>query len=232
MLAVVWWFVFWVNVVFGVMDPESVDRAVLIRQIQFCDFQKIPREVVVRVVNRVDVEFGLDAKLKPEFKFSAIEKLIIAKYQNQFQKNIIDKKSNTQTSRCECNLQVIAKVRYFQLMQAEADAAMKSEVDRKIVMKRIVMEVKYWDKVYRDFLAAADLPQPTFEEALEQIEKMISDFKQNESADQIRKIELFKQKIFKSLTQHEVNDAIKNITNTINTLFTPAKKIKQKEKAK
>jgi hypothetical protein len=215
MVLLVWIFSIWVYFIFGTNAPESVDRVVLIRQIQFRDFRQLAPDMVIRFTDRVEFEFGLAAKSKPQFEFSPIVKRIILCYQNP---NPASPLPAEQLSRCERNLQIIAKARYLQWMTA-AKNAVGSE--RKAVMERIVLELKYWDVVYRDFLTAAGLPQPTIEETLMQMENLINEFKKNESDEQIAQIEKFKQRIIETFTQYEIKKTIEKVTNTLDLFFKP-----------
>jgi hypothetical protein len=218
-------FSIWVSVIFGTNDPELVDRVVLIRQIQFRDFRQLAPAMLVRFTDRVEFEFGLCAKQRLRFKFSPFERYIILRYQNPNPAQL--PMPTEQLSRCERNLQIIAKVRYLQWMTAVKNAA---ESERDAIMERIVLELKYWDVVYREFLTAVGLPQPTLQEALLQMEHLINEFKKNESIEHVVEIEKFKQQIIRTFTQYEIKKNLENITNTIDLLFKPAQDNKQKKR--
>ncbi|MDR2644208.1 MAG: hypothetical protein LBC74_15610 [Planctomycetaceae bacterium] len=214
------------SIIFGTNNPELADRVVLIRQIHFRDFCQLTPEMLVRFTERVEFEFGMDASEKLRFEFSPIVKRVILYYQNQ---NPVQSPVPTeQLSRCERNLQIIAKVRYFQWMAAEANV---TGAERGIFLERIVLELKYWDAVYCEFLTAIGLPQPTKQEALMQIEHLINEFKKGESEEQIARIENFKQIIIAAFTQYEIKKTIENVTNKLDLFFKPSAK-KQKNNTK
>ncbi|MDR2346152.1 MAG: hypothetical protein LBE18_08815 [Planctomycetaceae bacterium] len=209
------------SVIFGTNNPETIDRIVLVRQIQLRDFSQFSSEMLERFTNRIESEFGINAHQKPQFDFSPIVKRIILYYQNPNQ--IHQPKPSEKLLRCERNLQIIAKIRYYQWI-TELKNTPKSEYNT--VMEQIIRELKYWDKMYRDFLTALELPQPTVQEALIQLEHLVNEFKKNESSEQITQIENLKRNIIKKFTQHEINNAVKHITNTLDSFFKPQPKKK------
>ncbi|MDR2172445.1 MAG: hypothetical protein LBP59_20070 [Planctomycetaceae bacterium] len=219
-----WFFSVWFFIIFGTNDPEGVDRFVLVRQLQFRDFRQLTPEAVIRFTNRVELEFGLDSLERPKFEFSFLVKRIILRYQNP--NPFKSPPPAAQLSRCERNLQLIAKTRYFQWMETTSNAD-KSDYAKKF--ERIVAELKYWGKVYYDFLDALGLPRPTIQEELEQMENLINEFKKGEPAEQVDRIENFKREIIKAYMQNEIKNAVENVTNTIDLFFKPTpKKIKNK----
>jgi hypothetical protein len=212
----------WVCIIFGTNDPELVSRAVLIRQIQFRDFQQFSPEMLVRMTNRVELEFGLDSEERIRFEFSPIEKRIILSCQNQSLK--LPPLPMDRISQCERNLRIIAKARYNQWIKAEANANTK---EREKIMKRILLELDYWDGVYREFLTAIGLPQPTIQETLIQTDYLVNEFKEGESTEQIAQIENFKRKIIGAFAQHEIKKTIDKATNTLELFFKPTPQIKK-----
>ncbi|MDR1291669.1 MAG: hypothetical protein LBK06_10760 [Planctomycetaceae bacterium] len=207
------------SIIFGTNNPESVARDVLIRQIQLRDFQQYTPEMLVRITNRVELEFGVDAGERPKFEFSPVEKWVVLACQSQAPN--LPPLPIEQVSQCERNLRIIAKVRYNQWITAEANATTS---EREKIMERIVIELKYWDVVYREFLTAAGLPQPTIQETLMQTEYLVNEFKEGESAEQIERIENFKRNIIRTFAQHEIKRTLKDATNTLELFFKPIPK--------
>ncbi|MDR2761767.1 MAG: hypothetical protein LBB88_04115 [Planctomycetaceae bacterium] len=223
-----WIFSIWISIIFGTNNPETIDRVTLIRQIQLRDFRQLSPKMLDRITNRVELEFGIDSKEKPKFEFSPTVKRIILLFQNHDPTKLPP--PSEQLSRCERNLQIIAKVRFFQWMEmvesTKTNETRKSKAERDAVMEKIIAELKYWDSVYRQFLEAINLPQPTIQEALEQMENLVNEFKRNESPEQIERIENFKCELIARCTQQEIKKAVKEITNAFDIFFKPQPKKK------
>ncbi|GHT14884.1 hypothetical protein FACS1894170_12250 [Planctomycetales bacterium] len=151
--------------IFGEIKPETVDRQTFVRIMQFRDFRQCSPELVVRILQRAETEFGSQALQKPVFGYSPLEKRVFLYF---------EKHRGTTTPLLATNLDVMAQKRFF-LWIKEYDSATKSE--KAVLMKRYVEELHYWQTVYFQYLQALDQPCPNAMQLLEDFQNMIARFK-------------------------------------------------------
>jgi hypothetical protein len=212
---------------FGSINPETMDRADLIHVMRFRDFRKLPPETVTALTYRVEAEFGRRSPNKPKFEFSETERKIYVYFQNS---------RSEQKSCFETNLLLMARTRYFQWMN---DYVSASQEQQAVLMKEVVDDMKYWEKVYMDFLHASGLPIPSMAELIREFENMIEQFKIGATSEEIVRIDNFKQRINTAFIASEIQGKAQNLSGNISTtvskmlgtfLIMPKKKEKEKKK--
>lgn len=191
--------------VFGNINPEKLDRKTLIRVIQLRDFHRFSPDVIERLTDRAEQEFGRHSPNKPVFEFPHWEKQIHVYFQKH--------RSNRQ-SYLENNLTAMARVRYFQWMQEHQSAT----PDRKTaLMNEVVEDMHYWQAVYLDYMRFLEQPEPTLAELYQDFIRMIERFKIEASLEEIAQIDSFAQNMNRALFVAEVQ-------KTIRDMFTPLKR--------
>ena len=191
--------------VFGSIDPEQLDRQTLIRVIQLRDFRRFSPDLIERLTDRAEQEFGRHSPNKPVFEFPHWEKKIHIYFYNH--------RSNRQ-SVMETNLTVMARVRYFQWMQEHQTAA----PDRKAaLMNEVVEDMRYWKTLYFDYLRCLEQPEPTLAELHQDFVRMIESFKVEASPEEIVQIDSFATDMSRALFVAEVQ-------KTIMDMFLPFKR--------
>ncbi|MDR1270550.1 MAG: hypothetical protein LBK82_13595 [Planctomycetaceae bacterium] len=213
--------------IFGAINPETIDRATLIRAMKFRDFRTLPPETVIALTHRAEREFGRQSGNKPVFQFSETERKIYTYFQNS---------RSEQKSFFETNLLLMARARYFQWMNNYASASPEQRV---VLMKEVVDDMKYWESVFMDFLRAAELPIPSIAELIREFEKMIEHFKVGATPEEIARIDDFKQRMNTAFVAHEIQGAAQNFSGnfsaTVSNMWDSFLKIpkkNQKEKKK
>lgn len=199
------------NSVFGAFDPNRIDRATLSRIMQLRDFRRFSSEKQLALTNRCETEFGPRAVQKPVFQFSGSEKKLYAFFQKQHQNRNSGRGGKSGSGvYFETNLSLMARLRYFQWMDAYDTL---SDKERRDLLNRIVGDLKYWQTIYFDFLQAADLPQPSIAELIREFDNMIEAFKIGATDKDIARIDSFKQQISASIIAREVQEASDRLGN-------------------
>ncbi|MDR3199100.1 MAG: hypothetical protein LBU34_14630 [Planctomycetaceae bacterium] len=211
--------------IFGSVNPETIDRANLIRVMKLRDFRTLPPETVKALTFRAETEFGRQSANKPVFQFSKTDKQIYAYFQN----NRFERKSLFET-----NLLLMSRIQYFQWMNGYASALPEQRV---LLMKEVVEDMRYWQLVYMDFLRAAELPVPSMAELIREFDDMIEYFKIGATQEEIARIDDFKQRINTAYAASEIQGAVQNFSGNIsatmsNMLDSFLKKPKKNEKEK
>ena len=191
--------------VFGSFDPEKLDRKTLIRVIQLRDFRQFSPDLIERLTDRAEQEFGRHSPNKPVFVFPHWEKKIHIYFQAR--------RSNQQ-SYMETNLTAMARVRYFQWMQEYQSAA----PDRKVaLMNEVVEDMRYWQTLYLDYMRCLEQPEPTLAELHQDFVRMIESFKVGASPEEIVQVDSFSRDMSRALFVAEVQ-------KTIMDMFSPFKR--------
>ncbi|MDR2117502.1 MAG: hypothetical protein LBP87_14090 [Planctomycetaceae bacterium] len=211
--------------IFGSINPETIDRADLIRMMKFRDFRVLPLETVEALTYRAEREFGRKSDNKPVFQFSKTEKKLYAYFQNNRSKR---------KSFLETNLLLMARIQYFQWMNNYVSLLPEQRI---ILMKDVVADMKYWQLVYMDYLYAAELPIPSLSELIQEFDNMIEHFKIGATPEEIARIDDFKQRINNAYAAQEIQDAAQNFSGNIsatvsNILDSFLKKPKKNKKEK
>ena len=171
------------RLVYGPIDPETVDRARLIRLIQFRDFRKLPAPLVAELSERCDAEFGRRSGKMPEFRFSAAEKKIYAHYSG---------KRKTGDTRFETNLNLMARTKYFDWMNRFESLPRR---EQPALMHEIIDDMKWWEDLYMNFLRAAELPIPPLAELMKEFDEMIESFKNGADPENVKRVDQFKRRM-------------------------------------
>jgi len=191
--------------VFGNVDPEKLDRKTLIRVIQFRNFHRFSPDLVERLTNRAEQEFGRHSPNKPVFEFPHWEKKIHIYFYTH--------RSNRQSS-METNLTAMARVRYFQWMQEYQSSAPDSKA---ALMNEVVEDMRYWQTLYLDYMRCLEQPEPTLAELHQDFVRMIESFKVGASPEEIVQIDSFSRDMSRALFVAEVQ-------KTIMDMFSPFKR--------
>jgi hypothetical protein len=213
--------------ILGSINPETIDRANLIRVMKFRDFRRLPPETVTALTLRAETEFGRKSSNKPKFEFSEAERKIYVYFQNNRSK---------QKSFFETNLLLMARTRYFQWMNDYASASPEQQA---VLMKEVIDDMRYWELIYMDFLHASGLPIPSMAELIREFENMIEQFKIGATPEEITRIDNFKQQINTAFVASEIHGKAQNLSGNISTtvskmlgtfLIMPKKKAKEQKK--
>ena len=184
------------NSILGNIDPEKTDRQTLVRVMQMRDFHQFSPELIERLADRAEQEFGRRSPNKPVFELRPLEKKIHIYFQTHL---------SEQQSYLERNLTLMAKVRYFQWMY-EYDSAAR---DRKAaLMNGVVEEMRYWQEVYLDYVRFLGLPEPTLAELYQDFQRMIESFKTDASPDEMILIDSFAKDMSRALFASEVQKLV------------------------
>jgi hypothetical protein len=192
------------NGIFGRVEPETMDRQTLVRVMQLRDFRQFSPDLVERLTDRAEREFGRHSPNKPRFDLPPLEKKTHLYYRTH--------RSN-QRSQLEINLSIMARLRYFQWMYEYQSAAL----DRKaVLMNNVLEDMRYWQEVYLDYVRSLGQPEPTLAELYLDFQRMIEDFKVGASAEEMVLIDSFTQEMSRALFAAEIRQTIWN-------LFSPLK---------
>ncbi len=189
--------------IFGPIEPANVDRATLVRIMQLRDFQKMSTENRAAWTDRAEAEFGRGGVMRPVFAFSPLEKKIYAHFRGS---------DRPAPSRFERNLQLMARIRYFQWMSEYEQA---TEPERALLMRRISDDMTYWEWLYYDFLSAAELPRPTWAELIQEFEKMIEGFKVGATPEEQARIDRFKNRMNAAMVAGRIGGAAQKISDNV-----------------
>ena len=187
--------------VFGDIDPENLDRQTLIRVIQLRDFHRFSPDLVERLTDRAEQEFGRQSPNKPVFEFPHWEKKIHLYF--------YARRSNRH-SRMEANLTAMARVRYFHWMREYQSATEKPD-RQAALMNEVVADMRYWQTIYSDYMHALEQPEPTLIELHQDFVRMIESFKVAASPEEIAQIDSFAQDLSRALFVAEAQKTILNI---------------------
>jgi hypothetical protein len=182
--------------IFGNLEPETMNRQTLIRVIQLRDFRQFSPDLLERLTNRAEQEFGRHSPNKPIIELPFLEKRIHV----YFQAN-----RSIQQSFFENNLTLMARVRYFQWMYEHQSAIL---AQRATLMTEVVEDMRYWQELYFDYLRYLEQPLPTPLELIEDFNRMIEEFKVGASPEEIELIDSFAQTLSQKLFFVEVQNTI------------------------
>ena len=167
------------NGIFGSIDPETIDRQTLIRVMQIRDFRQFSPELLERMTDRIEQEFGRHSPNRPTFEFPAWEKRL----HTRFFENRSEQPSNM-----ENNLTLMARIRYIQWMNDYQSGTLREGVE---LMREVVEEMRYWQEIYFDYLRFLGQPEPTLAELHEDFQRMIEAFKVGASPEEAEQIDSF-----------------------------------------
>ena len=160
------------NGIFGDIDPEKMDRQTLIRVIQLRDFRQLSPDLLNRLTDRAEQEFGRYSPNKPTFDWSAREKEMYIYFQTH---------RSSQKSYLERNLAFMAKIRFCQWMNEYHSVSLSRKA---VLMNDVVDDMRYWQEIYFNFLRSLDQPEPTPIVLYQDFQQMIEDFKAGESPEE------------------------------------------------
>ena len=182
--------------IFGNVKPETMDRQTLIRVMQLRDFRRFSSDVVERLTDRAEQEFGRHSSNKPVFEFSPSEKKVHSHFQTH---------RSSQRSLFEYNLSLMTKTRYFQRMREYQSVSVR---EKAALMNDVVADMRYWQGVYFDYLWSLELPEPTLAELHEDFQRMLEGFKEGASPEDIVLIDSFAQDMNRAILATEVQKTI------------------------
>ena len=185
--------------ILGNVKPETMGRQTLVRVIQLRDFRRFSLDLVERLTDRAEQEFGRHSQNKPAFALHPLEKRVHVYFQTH--------RSNQQ-SHLESNLTVMARLRYFEWMAEFHSATL---VRQAALMNDVVADVRYWQELYFDYLRYLGQPEPTLAELYEDFQRMIEDFKVDASPEEIVLIDSFSQSMSQALFATEIQRTIWNM---------------------
>ena len=182
--------------ILGNVKPETMGRQMLVRVIQIRDFRRFSPDLVERLTDRAEQEFGRHSPNQPTFELHPLEKWIHIYFQTH--------RSNRQ-SHLESNLTVMARSRYFQWM---AEYQSVAPIRQAALMNDVVADMRYWQGLYFEYLRYLEQPEPTLVELYEDFQRMIEDFKIGASPEEIVQIDAFAQSMSRALFAAEVQKTI------------------------
>ena len=195
------------NSIFGDIDPETIDRQTLVRVIEFRDFRRFPTDLIERLTDRVEQEFGRHAPQQPVFDLPPWEKKIHLYFQTH---------RSEQLSRFEINLTLMAKIRYLHWMKEYQDAPL---AQKRALMSDVREDMRYWQAVYLDYVRYLEQPEPTELELLLESQRMIENFKVDASPENAKLIDSFAQSIVQSVIAAEASKKAAAVGEFIRGLF-------------
>jgi len=186
------------NGILGNINPEKLDRQTFVRVIQIRDFHQFSPDLIERLTLRAEQEFGRHSPNRPVFELPSWEKRLHIHFQQH---------RSEQPSFMENNMTLMARVRYFQWMYEynSATRAQKAEL-----MNDVVADMRYWQEIYLDYIRFLGLPEPTPTELYQDFLRMINNFKENASPEEITLIDSFARDMSQVLFASEVQRSIKN----------------------
>ena len=185
--------------ILGNVDPEKLDRQMLVRVMQIRDFRQFSPELVERLTLRAEQEFGRHSPNRPVFELPALEKRVHVYFQSH---------RSEQQSYLENNLTLMAKIRYMQWMNAYKSS---SRIQKAELMNGIVADMNYWQEIYFDYLRFLGAPEPTSTELIQNFQRMIEAFKVNASPEEVMQIDSFAKDLSRILFAGEVQKSILNL---------------------
>ena len=191
-LIVVACLVFGLRWLFEPIDPGHVDREHLVRLLEFRDFRPLPPQVITKLSERYDAEFGRRSGTMPTFGFSTAEKRIYAHYGGT-------RKANA--TRFETNLNLLARAKYFDWMIRFESLSSR---EQPAMMFEIINDMKWWEELYMNFLRAAGLPIPTAAELMREFDIMVESFKDGADTADIARIDRFKRRMIAGFVAYEL----------------------------
>ena len=182
--------------IFWNVEPETISRQALVRVIQLRDFSRFSPCFIERLTDRAEREFGRHSPNKPVFELPQWEKTIHIYFQTN---------QPTAPSNLEKNLNLMARIRYFQWMYDYQSGSLQQ---RATVMNNVVEDMRYWRDVYFEYLRFLEQPEPTLAELQEEFQKMIESFKVGASSDEVELIDTFAQEMTRSMFAAEVQKTL------------------------
>jgi len=185
--------------ILGNVDPETIDRQTLVRVIQIRDFRQFSPDLIERITDRAEKEFGRHSPNKPIIELHPLEKRIHLYFQ--------ENRSNRQ-SHFESNLTLMARIRFFQWMREYQSATL---AQRAMLMSDVVEDMRYWQEFYFEYLRFLGQPEPTLMELHEDFQRMIEAFKVDASPEEVEQIDSFAQTMSRALFAAEVQQNIMDL---------------------
>jgi len=182
------------NGIFGSIEPETIDRQTLVRVIQLRDFRQFSPDLLERITDRAEKEFGRHSPNKPSIEMHPVEKRIHVYFQTN---------RATRQSYFENNLTQMARVRYFRWMHEHQSA---TPAQRAALMNEVVEDMRYWQELYFDYLRYLGQPVPTLPELMQDFQRMIEEFKVGASPEEVELIDSFAQTMSRALFFAEVQN--------------------------
>jgi len=186
------------NGIFGDIDPEKTDRQTLVRVIQLRDFRQFSPDLLDRMTDRAEQEFGRQSPNKPTFDLSFWEKNVHTYFQTH---------RSSQRSYLENNLTLMARVRYFQWMNEYQSLPLTRKA---ALMNDVVEDMRYWQEIYFDYLRSLEQPEPTPLELYQDFLQMIEDFKAGATPEEVKQIDSFANNMSRTLFAAEAQKTLKD----------------------
>jgi len=184
--------------ILGNVNPETVDRLTLVRVMQMRDFRQFSPEMIERLTNRAEQEFGRLSPNPPVFELPALEKNVHAYFQAH---------RSDQQSYVEINLTLMAEVRFCQWMREYNTATLARKAE---LMSGITENMRYWQDVYFEYLRSLGQPEPTLAELAQDFQRMIDAFKEDATPEEAAEIDTFAKEMSRALFASEVQKSIMN----------------------
>lgn len=184
--------------IFGVIDPENIDRQTFVRIVQLRDFRRFPPDLTESLTHWAEQEFGRRSPRRPQFELPVWEKKISAYFRAH---------RSERQSRTETNLTAMAKIRFFQWIHEYQVSTLAQKAS---LMNDVVADMRYWQEVYLDYLRCLNFPEPTLAELYQEFVRMIENFKVDASPEEVVCIDSFTRDMNKALFASEVQRSIKN----------------------
>jgi len=192
------------NGILGNVDPEKADRQTLVRVMQLRDFRGFSPDLIKRLTDRGEQEFGRHSPNKPVFGVPFWEKWIHVYFQTH---------RSSRQSTLERNLTLMARARYFQWMVEYQSATLNR---KSALMNEVVEDMRYWQGVYLDYVRFLGQPEPTLAELYQDFQRMIEAFKVGASPEEITLIDSFAQSMSRALFAAEVQKSLFNLLSPRN----------------
>ncbi|MCL2119363.1 MAG: hypothetical protein FWH27_13155 [Planctomycetaceae bacterium] len=202
----------WLIPVFGEMSPENATRRNLTWWFLVRDFQQLPEEKRLPLVECYLKEFGRESGKIPQFEFSdfmqnRIVAVDIARRERVKQELNAAKEPEKLLAipvpMQERNAMLLAKIWFFDQMRQYELADFNGKKER---LSQMVVEIKWWQKFNEDFLFAAGVKPYRVAESLKELEMIFARWEAESSPEDRARIAAFKPRITAALISDGVSE--------------------------
>ena len=204
----------WLIPIFGEMSPQNATRQNLTWWFLIRDFQQLPKDKRLPLVECYLKEFGRESDTIPEFEFSDFMQEQIVAVDTARRERI---KQELQVAKepekllaisvpvQERNIMLLAKTWLFEQMRLYELADFQGKKDR---LSEMVAEIKWWQTYNDDFLLAAGVKPYSISESLRELEMIFARWEAESSPEDRTQIVAFKPRIMAVLISDGVSEVV------------------------
>lgn len=232
---------FWLVPIFDEMSPKNATRQNLVWWFFVRDFEQLPEENRLALVECYLKEFGNESGRVPEFDFSDFVQKQAARIETERRERVKqevrvakepEKLLAIKVPQPERNVMLLAKTWFFDRMRKYEQADFSGKKER---LSQMVVEIKWWQNYNTEYLLAIGMKPSGVTESLQQLDMIFARWEAESSPDERRQIVAFKPRVTAALVNDGVSEALggdmsKTIGNVMG-LFSRPKKNEQKNGA-